>query len=657
MPSRGIPRPEPPSPPDEPPQPHRGGAAAERPNADDATLPAQPASELEIPRQDKDEQLFAGRYRIERKLGRGGMGSVFLATQLAVDRKVAIKVLENVSEDGVMVARFQREARVIAQLQHPNIVNLIDFGENERGQLYLVMEFIDGEPLTSLIKREAPLDPVRVVQIALQITEALAAAHDINVIHRDLKPDNTMMLGGGGRRDYVKILDFGIAKVKRSDPGHQDTVQTRAGLIVGSLRYISPEQVESKEVTVRTDFYALGGILYELLTGRRVFDYASPADCAIAHLTEPPQPPTLEGAPVTGPLVELIMQCLEKQPSRRPPNAHVVIAMLRGCEHAPIHAPAAQQPSAPRRALPTHERVEADAGATQLAIEPMGVRAPSQSALAAAAAPAATAAPPASRPASRPLVRSAPVDGPSPIDHTVTAIAQGGVRDRSLTDCSIDLSRRSDGPPPGPGADLPLWSAPGGAEPAHTVTHHAGIPRPARRGAHPLLWVLALVGVAGIGALIAIVAFGGGGGSGSDVPPAAPGLADTPPAPPRQPSPAVPIAAAGDPAEEPDVVTPQVDPDIVAATATDVAAPDTEPAAEAPPAPVAANAVRIESEPERAEVFLGELSLGTAPVTLTWDGNGAAPRLRVVKPGHRQLKVTLRRADVGRTRVVTLEPL
>ena len=662
VPSRGIPRPEVPSPPDEP--PHRGGAAAERPLANDETLPAHPASDLGIPRKEKDEQLFAGRYRIERKLGRGGMGSVFLATQLAVDRKVAIKVLENVSEDGVMVARFQREARVIAQLQHPNIVNLIDFGENERGQLYLVMEFIDGEALTGLIKREAPLDPARVVQIALQITEALAAAHDISVIHRDLKPDNIMMLGGGGRRDYAKILDFGIAKVKRSDPGHQDTVQTRAGLIVGSLRYISPEQVESKEVTVRTDFYALGGILYELLTGRRVFDYASPADCAIAHLTEPPKPPTLDGAPVTGPLVDLIMQCLEKQPDRRPPNAHVVSAMLRGCEHAPIHAPAARAPSDPYGTLPTREQADVHASATQLELHPSGARVASQPAFPAAAA-AATALPPLSRPVSRPIARGA-AESPSPIEHTVTAMGQGAVGDRSLTDCSIDLPRRSDGATSGPVADLSMWSAPGAGDPAHTVTHHAAIPhpgaRPPGRGAHPILWVLALIGLAGIGALIYIVACGQGGGGGGPVPNAGPAssLAVPHPDPPPQPAPAVPTVVA----EEPDVVTPEVGADTLTASAPDVATPDTtapdgEPAAEAPPAspPVAANAVRIASEPELAEVFLGELSLGTTPVNLTWDGKGAAPRLRVVKPGHRQLRLTLRRADVGQTRTVKLDPL
>ena len=158
----------------------------------DPPAPAPPAPRAPAPAAAADGRaagpgsLLAGRYRLERKLGAGGMGSVFLATQIAVDRKVAVKILENVSDDGVTVARFQREARVIAQLQHPNIVNLIDFGATERGQLYLVMEYIDGEPLSALIKREAPLPAARVIAIALQILDALAAAHGINVVHRDL---------------------------------------------------------------------------------------------------------------------------------------------------------------------------------------------------------------------------------------------------------------------------------------------------------------------------------------------------------------------------------------------------------------------------------------------------------------------------------------
>jgi serine/threonine-protein kinase len=276
--------------------------------------------------------MFASRYRIERQLGKGGMGAVYLARQEPLSRLVAIKVLHGMADD-VVVARFQREARLIAQLQHPHIVGLIDFGE-EDGRLYLVMEYIDGEPLTALLKREAPLSPKRTCDIGIKIAEALAVAHDLQVVHRDVKPDNIMVLRSVGGQDFVKMLDFGVAKIKR-DGEAQNTIETKAGLIVGSLRYISPEQVESGEITPRTDIYSFGCILYEMLCGRRVFEYPSPADCAIAHLTESPRPPAIEGRAMRGPLVDLIMRCLEKKPSRRPADARAALKALMGCGEKP----------------------------------------------------------------------------------------------------------------------------------------------------------------------------------------------------------------------------------------------------------------------------------------------------------------------------------
>ncbi|MFO0749324.1 MAG: serine/threonine-protein kinase [Myxococcota bacterium] len=199
-------------------------------------------------------------------------------------------------------------------------MNLIDFGEDD-GRLFLVMEFIDGQSLTKLIEKEAPFTARRVCDIGIQIAEALAVAHEINVVHRDLKPDNIMVQTTTSSRDFVKILDFGVAKIKR-DPGEGqvNTVETKAGLIVGSLRYISPEQVESGEITTRTDMYSFGCVLFEMLARRRVFDYPSPADCAIAHLTEQPKPPVVDGRVLEGPLVDFIMRCLQKKPENRPAN-------------------------------------------------------------------------------------------------------------------------------------------------------------------------------------------------------------------------------------------------------------------------------------------------------------------------------------------------
>ncbi len=292
--------------------------------------------------------IFGGRYRIEKQIGKGGMGAVYLARQEPLSRLVAIKVLHGTADE-VVVARFQREARLIAQLQHPHIVGLIDFGE-DAGRLYLVMEYIDGEPLTALLKREAPLTPRRACEIAIKVAEALAVAHDLNVIHRDVKPDNIMVLRSAGGQDFIKMLDFGVAKIKR-DGEAQNTIETKAGLIVGSLRYISPEQVESGEITPRTDLYSYGCLLYEMLAGRKVFDYASPADCAIAHLTEMPKPPTVEGRAIRGPFVDFVMRCLEKKPSRRPADAREALKSLMAFRDNPAEVDAEVEGGVTIRAL------------------------------------------------------------------------------------------------------------------------------------------------------------------------------------------------------------------------------------------------------------------------------------------------------------------
>lgn len=314
-------------------------------------------------------QLFAERYRITKQVGKGGMGAVYLATQEPLQRPVAIKVLHGTADE-VTVARFQREARLIAQLQHPHIVGLIDFGE-DNGRLFLVMEFIDGESLTATLEREAPFDPRRVVDVALQIAEALAVAHDMQVVHRDVKPDNIMVLATAGGQDFIKMLDFGVAKIKRDD-AQTNTVETRAGLIVGSLRYISPEQVENGEITTRTDIYSYGCVLYEMLAGHRVFDYPSPADCAIAHITEAPKPPEVRGVTLRGPLVDFIMRCLDKKAPGRPANAREAIQALQLCRELPVR-------NYPGAGAPTMQH--ADGGldraqsASTMAVVPRGGRA------------------------------------------------------------------------------------------------------------------------------------------------------------------------------------------------------------------------------------------------------------------------------------------
>ncbi len=297
---------------------------------------------------------FAGRYKIAKLIGKGGMGAVYLAEQTTLARNVAIKLLHGTA-DPMTTARFQREARVIAQLQHPHIVNLIDFGDAD-GQLFLVMEFIDGEPLSKLVKREGAMAQQRALDLAIQIAEALAVAHGVGVIHRDVKPDNLMVLKTSTGKEFMKVLDFGVAKINR-EANASNTIQTQAGMIVGSLRYIAPEQLESKDVTARTDMYAFGCVLYEMLTGRRVFEYQAPADCALAHLAEKPQPPAVGGKPLTGPLVDFVMRCLEKDPLRRPGDAREGLEMLLQCRSAlsrPVSAPVQPRTEGTPRVTPKH---------------------------------------------------------------------------------------------------------------------------------------------------------------------------------------------------------------------------------------------------------------------------------------------------------------
>jgi len=281
---------------------------------------------------------FQGRYRIEAKLGQGGMGAVYRATQLAVGRQVAVKVIHAALADNEKeVARFQQEARAIASLHHPNIISLIDFGQSDEGDLFLVMEFVEGEPLSAIARREAPLDPRRVARLGSQIMDALSVAHDKGIVHRDMKPENLFITHVGRRGEFVKVLDFGIAKME-GDGGAEMTL-TRTGAIIGSPRYMAPEQARGLPISGQTDIYAVGAILYELLTGGPVFDAKSATDYVIAHVTKPPPPPVADGRRLAGPLVDLILWMLAKDPADRPQGAEAVLRALDACAERPVLDP------------------------------------------------------------------------------------------------------------------------------------------------------------------------------------------------------------------------------------------------------------------------------------------------------------------------------
>ena len=273
-------------------------------------------------------RVFGGRYRIEERLGAGGMGTVYRANQEVVNRAVALKVLHGQSAlDEREVARFRQEARAVASLRHPHTVSLIDYGETEDGVFYLVMELVEGRTLREVLSNEAPLPLSRAIHILSQMAESLAEAHAGGIVHRDLKPSNVLLTEIVGRRDFVKVVDFGIAKV--TGPAAAPMRLTGTGLAIGSPRFMSPEQVAAMPVSPRSDLYALGAIFYEMITGRPLFEHMEATQYLIAHLEEAPAWPSVAGESLAGDAVELCMQCLSKQPSERPLDALEVLHRLQ----------------------------------------------------------------------------------------------------------------------------------------------------------------------------------------------------------------------------------------------------------------------------------------------------------------------------------------
>ncbi|MBK9034152.1 MAG: protein kinase [Myxococcales bacterium] len=265
---------------------------------------------------------IAGRYRVLSKLGEGGMGAVYRGEQISLKRTVAIKVLRpELSANPGLVRRFNAEAELAAKLSHPNTVNIYDFGQDGTGALFIAMEYLEGRSLRQVVTTEGPLPPARALAIGRQIAASLSDAHGHGIVHRDLKPDNVMLTERGREHDVVRVLDFGIAKL-RDDNRQTVNAMTQAGDLVGTPQYMAPEQIRGDEVDGRTDVYALGAMLYEMVTGRLPFEGPTVMAVLSKHLTETPPPPTarrpdLGLAPA---LDSLIMAALAKEPSQRPPS-------------------------------------------------------------------------------------------------------------------------------------------------------------------------------------------------------------------------------------------------------------------------------------------------------------------------------------------------
>jgi serine/threonine-protein kinase len=268
------------------------------------------------------------RYRLGVRLGAGGMGEVFAAEHADLGRAVALKVLyPQHSQNPAITRRFRMEARAIASLSHPNLVQVLDFGTTADGRLFYAMERLLGQTLRERIVSRGRLEPTEVVRIASQVARGLSAAHAVGLVHRDLKPENVFLVQDGG----VKLLDFGVAKA--TDPsflGKPYESNTVAGEIFGSPGYIAPEQGTGKPVDARTDIYTLGAVMYEALTGSRVFDGETLVEVLARHLCDVPEPMAQRAPDVAVPpeLERLVMACLEKDPARRPQSALVLVEKL-----------------------------------------------------------------------------------------------------------------------------------------------------------------------------------------------------------------------------------------------------------------------------------------------------------------------------------------
>ncbi len=231
-------------------------------------------------------QIVAERYHVLRKLGEGGMGQVYLAEHVRMGRQSAVKVMSpGLARDPDAVSRFNREAANASRITHPNVAAIYDFGETSDGLIYLAMEFVEGEPLTALIKSLGSLPIARAVDIARQTADALTVAHELGIVHRDLKPDNIMIARGREGADVVKVVDFGIAKANGGD----SQKVTRTGMVVGTPEYMSPEQLAGDKLDGRSDIYSLGLVTFVMLTGKLPFPSDTAQEAMLMRLMEKPK--------------------------------------------------------------------------------------------------------------------------------------------------------------------------------------------------------------------------------------------------------------------------------------------------------------------------------------------------------------------------------
>jgi len=266
-------------------------------------------------------QTLGGKYKVVRLLGEGGMGAVYEGEQTlgTTKRKVAVKTLHpHLSRDEKIKARFEREVGTIAELEHPNTIQVYDFGANPEGILYIVMEFLQGKSLADQLEKNGPMDPERVKRIMEQICGSLAEAHGRGIVHRDLKPDNVVLVERAGKKDFVKVLDFGIAKRSKEEDKNEQKL-TQQGMVLGTPPYMSPEQFTGKPIDARSDIYSLAVMAYEMLTGKLPFKADTAWEWATQHMTQNPIPieSLAEGMRAPEPMRAAIRKALAKNPDDR----------------------------------------------------------------------------------------------------------------------------------------------------------------------------------------------------------------------------------------------------------------------------------------------------------------------------------------------------
>jgi serine/threonine protein kinase len=344
-------------------------------------------------------QVFNEKYKVTRLLGRGGMGSVYEALNIVMDQNVALKLMrKEIAGDLKVVKRFIQEARVVSKLSHPNTIKVFDFGHSPEGYLFIAMEFLRGKPLSDVISDQGRIEPQRTIKIISQLLKSLGEAHKNRIIHRDLKPQNIFLCDIYGEKDFVKVLDFGIAKSAQEDSGTMNI--TSAGQLLGTPYYVSPEQAAGKTVDHRTDLYAIGIIIYEMLTGSPPFTGTSIPSILLKHVSEeiPLLQEVIPEINIPSELNAVMTKLLRKNPDERPYSCEETLAMLSGIsieqgvqESARVRTQAGE---VPKQKIPATQgvgisRFESDAAAeTKIAAPGISTPAPVST-----AAPISTAAP------------------------------------------------------------------------------------------------------------------------------------------------------------------------------------------------------------------------------------------------------------------------